>query len=110
MRAAFDDGPRTYLSGSKTGVVAAEGVELAVGADYMSAAAVDAVLIPGPGVHEGLDHEPEGLAARGLQGFEQFAERLVFTAAFREVLQRIVNLVLQEALKLGEVQEVAHMP
>ena len=40
-------------------VIPAEGIELAIGADDVGAAAIDAIFVPRPGVHEWFDEEAE---------------------------------------------------
>lgn len=94
------------LAVGEVGVVAAEGVEFAVGADDVGAAAVDAVFVPVPGVHEGFDEEAEGVAFAEFELFEEVAEGGVVAAAFEEVFEAVVDLVLEEALDFGEVDEV----
>src|SRR5690349_11578891 len=76
----------------------------------MRAAAVNAVFIPSPGVHEGFHHEAERHAARALERLEQFAEFGVLATAAREVLERVVDLVLEKSLQLREVHEITDMP
>src|SRR2546430_4044728 len=91
----------------EAGIVPAKRVELAVGTDDMSTAAVNAVLVPRPGVHERLDEEPERVRFVHLKLFQQFAQRFGFTAAFHQVLQTISHFVAQKILHLREVDEIA---
>src|SRR5581483_12008097 len=95
------------VPGSSQGIVAAEGIELAIGPDDMGAAAVDAVLVPRPRIHEGLDEEAEGVGFIELELLEQFAERFALAPALQQVLQAVADLVAEEALHLGEVDELA---
>ena len=76
----------------------------------MSAAAVNAVFIPSPGVHEGFHHQAEGHASRALHRFQKVAELRVVATAASEVFQRVVDFVLEEALEFGEIKEVADVP
>jgi len=94
------------LDGS-CGVVAAKGIEHAVGADDVSAAPIDSVLIPAPRVHEGFDEEAEGVAFIELELPEQFAERFALAAALQQVFEAVADLVAEETLHGGEVDEVA---
>ena len=89
----------------EVGVVAAEGVEFAVGADDVGAAAVDAVFVPVPGVHEGFDEEAEGVAFAEFELFEDVAEGGVVAAAFDEVFEAVFDFVFEESLDFGEVDE-----
>jgi len=72
----------------------------------MGAAAVDAVFVPVPGVHEGFDEEAEGVSFAEFELFEHVAEGGIVAAAFEEVFEAVVDLVLEEALDFGEVDEV----
>ena len=76
----------------------------------MGAAAVDAVLVPGPGVHEGLDEETEGVALLHLETVQDLAELGVLAAALDQVGKLVAHLVAQEALEAGEVDELGDAP
>ena len=89
----------------KSGVVSAKGIEFSVGTNDVGAAAVDAVFVPVPGVHEGLDEEAEGVAFAELEFFKDLAEGGVVAAAFDEVFDAVIDFVFQESLDLGEVDE-----
>ena len=89
------------------GVVAAEGVQLAVWADDVGAAAVDAVFIPSEGIHERFDEEPEGVGFVELELFEQVAEGFGFAAAFHEVFQFVADFGAEKSLHVFEVHEIA---
>lgn len=69
----------------------------------MRAAAVDAIFIPSPGIHERLHHDAKSIALRGFELPEQVAQFCIVATATREVGQCVVNLVVQEALKLREI-------
>ena len=75
----------------KAGVVAAEGIQFAIRADDVGAAAVNAVFVPGPGVHERLDEKPERVRFVQFKLLEQFAERFGFTAAFHQVFKFVTD-------------------
>ena len=97
---------RLFLPGG--GVVAAEGVQFAVGADDVGAAAVDAVFIPGRGIHERLDEQAESVRFVQLEFLEQFAQGLRFAAAFHKVFEFVANLSAQKSLHIFEIDEIAH--
>lgn len=54
-------------------IIAAEGVELAIGPDDVGAAAVDAVVVPCSSIHEGFDEEAVGILFPKLELFEDVA-------------------------------------
>src|SRR5207249_3358761 len=78
-------GPRV----GKTGIVPTERIELAVGPDDVRATAIDAVLVPRPGVHERLDEKPERVRFIHFKFLQEFAQWLGFAAAFDQILQTI---------------------
>ena len=86
----------------------AQSLWLAIGPDDVGAAAVDAIFVPGPGVHEGFDEEAEGVAFAELVLFENLAEFAVVATALGEVFNAVVDFVFQEALNFGEVDEVGN--
>src|ERR1043166_1007430 len=91
----------------EAGIVTAEGVEVAIGTDDVRAAAVNAVVVPTPGVHEGLYQNSEGVGFVHFELAEQRAERLGFAATAHQIFEAVTNLVLEEALDFGEVNELA---
>src|ERR1035441_6150113 len=64
----------------EAGVITAEGIQLAVRADDMRAAAVNPVFIPCQRVHKRLDEKPERMRLVQFKLLEQFAQRLGFAA------------------------------
>ena len=74
----------------------------------MGAAAVDAVFVPIPSIHEGFDEEAEGVFFAELVLFEQVTKRGVVAAAFGEVFEAIADFVAEEALYFGEADEVGN--
>ncbi len=76
----------------------------------MGAAAINAVFIPSPCVHERLHHQAEGHASRALHRFQKVAELRVVAAAASEVFQRVVDFVLEKALEFREIKKVADVP
>src|SRR6267154_756935 len=95
---------------SKTGVISAKGIELAVRPDYMCAAAINPVLVPRPRIHEGLDEKPEGVGLIEFKLLQQSAERFRFTTTLHQIIEAVTDLIAQKALHLREVDEVAHGP
>jgi hypothetical protein len=87
----------------KAGVVTAERIQFTIGPDDVGAAAVNAVLVPGGGIHEGLDEEPEGVGFIQLELLEQFAERLGFATAFHQVFQFVTDFGSEKALHVFEI-------
>gem|GEM_PF-4501810 len=76
----------------------AEGVQAAVRLNHMGAAAVDAILVPAPCVHEGFDHYPEGGAAFEFEFFQDLSQWLGFAAAFDQVFNGVSHPILQKSL------------
>ena len=95
---------RLFLPGG--GVVAAEGVQFAVGADDVGAAAVDAVFVPRPGVHEGFDEQAEGVGFVEFEFMKETSERFTLATALREVFEGVAHFVAEESLHGGEVDEL----
>ena len=62
----------------------------------MRAATIDPILIPRERVHEWLDEEPKRMAFVQFELLEQFAQRLGFATAARQVLQVVTDLVAQK--------------
>ena len=102
----------TVLKGSRcstceAGIIPAKRIQLSIGADDVSAAAVNAVFIPCPSIHERFDKQAKTVVFIQLEGVQQVAERLAFAAAAREIAERVADFVAQKTLHLGEVDEVA---
>ena len=74
----------------------------------MGAAAIDAVFVPGVGVHEGLDEEAKGVGFIEFPLLEQIAQRLRVAAALSEVLKAVVHAIVEEALDVIVINELAH--
>jgi hypothetical protein len=91
----------------KTRVVAAEGIQFAIRADNVGAAAVNAVFVPRCSVHERLDEEPERVRFIQLELLEQFAERFRFTAALHQVFEFIADFGAEKSLDVFEIDEIA---
>ena len=72
----------------------------------MGAAAVDAVFVPAPGIHEGLDEEPEGVLLAEFELPEEVAEGGVVAAALCEILQLVADLVAEKPLDRVEIDEL----
>src|SRR5437870_3286976 len=94
--------------GKTFGIIAAKGIEFAVGPDHVRATAIDPVLVPGPGVHEWLDQEAEGMGFIQLELFQQLAERFGFAAAFHQVFESVAQLRPEKTLHLGKIDKVAN--
>src|ERR1051325_2621063 len=73
----------------------------------MRAAAVDAVFVPGPRVHEWLDEQTKRVRLVHFKLLEQSAQRLVFASALHEIFEAVTNLIAEEALHFSEVDELA---
>lgn len=90
-------------------IISTERIELPIGPDNVSAAAVNAIFVPGPGVHKGFNHDAEGHAPGALHRLEQFAQLCVIAAAPSEVFERVMHFILKESLEFRKIQEVADM-
>src|SRR5205814_7419357 len=74
----------------------------------MRAATIDPILIPRERVHERLDEEPKRMAFVQFELLEQFAQRLGFATAARQVLQVVTDLVAQKPLHRRKIDKIAH--
>ena len=83
-----------------------KGLQFAACTDDVHAAAVDAVLVVGEDVHEGLDEQAEDVIRADFERFEDVAERLGLAAAAGEVLDAEIDAVLEKLLHLREVDEM----
>src|SRR5436190_9083467 len=91
----------------KARIVTTERIKFSVRPDHVSAAAIDAVFIPGPGVHERLDEKTEGVSFVEFKLLEQFAQRFGFATAAHEVFQFVTDFVAEKTLHGFEINEVA---
>ena len=72
----------------------------------MRAAAVDAVLVPAPRVHQWLDEQAERILFLHLEAMQNFSQLGVLAAALDEIGEIVADLVTQESLHAGEVDEL----
>jgi predicted peroxiredoxin len=88
-------------------MISAKRIQLPIGSDDVGAAAVNAVLIPAPRIHERLDEQAEGVRFIQLELPEQRAERFAFATALRQVFEAVTDFVAEKALHFAKVDEVA---
>src|SRR5678815_2223083 len=93
---------------SEPGVVPAEGIEFTIRADNVRATTIDAILVPGPRIHERLNQETEGVRFVELELAQEFAKRLGIATAFHKVLQFVANFRAQESLEVAEINEITN--
>ena len=89
-------------------IIPAKRIQCPILADHVRAAAVDAVLIPAPGVHERLDEQAESVLFLHFEAVQDFSQFGVLATALDEIGEFVADLVAEKSLKAGEVNELGN--